>query len=321
MEEQSMTFIRTVLGDISQDDVGFCYAHEHIIIDPSYPTEKNPDFELSSVDLAAQELRHFYELGGRTMVDTMPCDCGRNVSKLADVSRMSGVNIVCPTGLHLEKYYPKGHWGQRLSAEELAELFVADIEMGVDVNDYGGPEIHRTKHRSGVIKVAGGKDNLSAHEAKIFKAAALASKRTGCPIITHSEEGTAAMEQVALLAEGGVDVSRVTISHTDRKPELEYHRELLKTGVCLEYDSAFRWKTSENPTTNLIINLASEFPNQLMLGMDAARSTYWASYGGKPGLTYLLAEYRAALLDAGLEEALLQRLFVANPAHAFSFAE
>lgn len=52
------------------------------------------------------ELREFYKNGGRAMVDSMPCGGGRNVMKLAEVSRNTGVHIFCPTGLHLAKFYP-----------------------------------------------------------------------------------------------------------------------------------------------------------------------------------------------------------------------
>ncbi len=313
-----MTFVRTVLGDVAPEEIAPCYAHEHIIIDASYPTERFPEFELSSVDLAVQELHEFYEAGGRCMVDTMPCDCGRNVVKLAQVSRAAGVHIVCPTGLHLQKYYPKGHWGARLSAEDLAELFIADISLGIDSNDYGGPEVKRTPHRAGVIKVAGGLNELSEHELKLFRAAAIASVKTGCPIITHVEEGTAALQQVKVLLRGGADPGHVVLSHTDRKPEIDYHRTILRTGVRLEYDSAFRWKTSPNQTTDLILALAPEFPDQLLLGMDAARSSYWKSYGGKPGLTFLLKEYSQTLLEAGLDPDLLHNLLHENPQNAFT---
>jgi phosphotriesterase-related protein len=316
-----MTFIRTVLGDIAPEAAGVCYAHEHVIIDPSYVTERYPEFELASVELASRELAEFYDAGGGAMVDSMPCDCGRNALKLAEVSRRTGVHIVCPTGLHLEKYYPKGHWSERLGAEELAELFIADIETGVDDRDYGGPGIRRTQHRAGVIKVAGGKDRLSDRQVKHFTAASIAARRTGSPILTHTEEGTAALEQASLLIDGGVDPVHIVLSHTDRRPNVAYHRAILRTGVRLEYDSAFRWKGVPNHTTNLIIELASEFPDQLMLGMDAARNAYWKSYGGGPGLTFLIADYSEQLAAAGVAKALLRKIFVDNPARAYAFAD
>jgi predicted metal-dependent phosphotriesterase family hydrolase len=121
-------FVRTVLGDVPASQLGVTYAHEHIIIDVSFATAQSPDFLLHSVDLAVQELRDFYQNGGRSVIDSMPCDSGRNVCKLAQVSQQSGVHIVAPTGLHLSKYYDAGHWSHRYSEDELAQLFIADMK-------------------------------------------------------------------------------------------------------------------------------------------------------------------------------------------------
>src|SRR5689334_6360282 len=105
-----MSFVRTVLGDIEPEKMGLTYSHEHIVIDEGFSTIKNPDFILNNTALITTELKEFYQHGGRTVVDTMPAASGRNVLKLAEVSRDSSVNIVAPTGIHLEIYYPPNHW-------------------------------------------------------------------------------------------------------------------------------------------------------------------------------------------------------------------
>jgi len=317
-----MAFVRTVLGDIPPEQLGACDAHAHIIIDPSFTTHLFPDFCLDSVEKAVTELGEFYAAGGRAVIDSMPCDSGRNVEKLAEVSRRSGVHIVAPTGIHLQKYYPPGHWATRLSAEQLADLFAGEIELGIDRNDCGGPVLERSASRAGVIKVAGGKDQLSEFEKKVFRASALAHARTGCPILTHTEEGTAGLEQIEVLRANGAPPQHVVLSHTDRKPDLEYHRALLRTGVGLEYDSAFRWKAGqENYTLKLLLALLPEFPEQIMLGMDAARRGYWHSYGGQPGLAFLLTDFSRQLRAQGIGDNLLHQVFVTNPRRYYRFAK
>jgi len=314
-----MSFVRTVLGDIAPAELGVCYAHEHVIIDPSFTTQATPEFLLDDVARATTELREFYAVGGRAMVDAMPCDAGRNAVKLAAVSRATGVHLVAPTGLHLAKYYDAGHWGDFYSVEQLAELFIADIADGIDAHDYNGPLVERTAHRAGLIKIATG-TAFTAREEKIFAAAAEAHRRTGAPILTHTEQGTLGVEQVARLRELGVDLRHVCLSHLDRRPDLAYHREILASGVRVEYDSAFRWKfTQGNPTLDLLVALVPEFPGQIMVGMDAARRGHWRSYGGQPGLSFLLNEFSVQLRTAGMTETQWQDVLVATPAATYAF--
>jgi phosphotriesterase-related protein len=313
-------FVRTVLGDIPASQLGVCYAHEHVIIDASFTTLATPDFLLDSVETAVAELRQFHADGGRAMIDSMPCDSGRNVRKLARVSEASGVHIVCPTGLHLAKYYDPGHWGGFYTAEELAGIFIAEIQTGIDAHDCNGPLVNRTPHRAGLIKIATDKA-VTAREEKIFEAAAEAHSRTGAPILTHTEQGELGIWQIERLRGLGVDLRHVCLSHLDRKPDPAYHREILSSGVRVEYDSAFRWKAGHgNPTLDLVLALLPDFPRQIMLGMDAARRSYWLHYGGSPGLSHLLTGFSSDLRSAGISEAGLHDLFVATPAATYSFA-
>jgi 5-phospho-D-xylono-1,4-lactonase len=316
-----MPFLRTVLGDIGAAQAGICYAHEHLIIDPSFTTHVYPDFLLDSVERISIDVADFYAAGGRTLVDSMPCGGGRNAVKLVEISRRTGANIVCPTGLHLTKYYAPGHWGERLTVDQLAKLFVADIEQGIDAADYNGPEISRTPHKAGVIKVATGQKIPSAHERKVVEAAAIAHHLTGAPILTHTEQGAGALEQVQLFREFRVPLAHVVISHTDRAPDPAYHREILSTGVLLEYDSAFRWPADAgNPTLDLVVAMVrAGYGAQIVLGMDAARRKYWKGYGGGPGLAFLLRDFVPRLERAGLSGADVEKIFVRNPASCYSF--
>lgn len=107
----------------------------------------------------------------------------------------------------------------------------------------------------------------------------------------------------------------------DRKPDFVYHQEVLSTGMLLEYYSAFRWKSNDDPTLELIVQLvADSLESQIMLGMDAARSSYWRTYGGTPGLSLLLVDFRSQLLQRGLIDKQIAAIFVANPKRAYSFS-
>lgn len=316
-----MSFVRTVLGDIPPETLGTCLSHEHLIIDPSYVTQQAPDLRLPSVENAVRELLSVRAAGGAAAVDCMPCDAGRNVLKLAEISRQSGLHVVAATGLHRTRYYPEGHWRYRLTVEELAEVFVAEIEQGIDALDAGGPRVRRTPHRAGLVKLASDGPSLVEAERAAFEAGAAVHRRTGVPVLTHCEPGRGA-EQIDFLEARGVDPRRVILSHTDRHPDPEYHRALLRRGVFLEYDRVFRGPLSDdNPTLRLFVAMAREFPGQILLGTDAARPAYWRSYGGGPGLDWLLGEFRERARRLGASEEHLSRAFVDNPARAFAFRD
>lgn len=316
-----MNIVRTVLGDIDAADLGVTYAHEHLLIDGGRPVELFPDFLLADTDRMAAELADAAAVGLRSAVDAMPADCGRNPAKLAELSRRTGVRIVAATGLHHERFYGPSHWSLRASEDELADLFAADVTNGIDERDYSGPIVRRTDVRAGIVKIAGSEGGPSARDAPIFRAAAEAHRVTGVPIHTHTENGTGALEQIRLLTDAGVRAERIALSHVDKVVDRSYHRELLSSGAFAVYDQGFRWGDRENGTIKLIEwALEDGTEGQLMLGMDAARQGYHKSYGGKPGLSYLLSEFSDLLTARGIPVAVRGSMFVGAPARAFAFA-
>lgn len=317
-----MPFVRTVLGDVDAAALGVTYAHEHLVIDGGRPVQLFPDFRLDSVEAAVAELAPAQALGLRTVVDAMPADCGRNVAKLAEISRRSGAHVVAPTGLHHERYYHDRHWSAMLDPDEIAALFAADVNDGIDANDYAGPVVHRTPYRAGVIKIAGDADGLTSIEAKVFAAAAAAHVRTGVPILTHCEQGRAGPLQARFLVDRGVRPTSVVLSHTDKVVDRGYQREIFATGAMVEYDQGFRWRPGAENGTLTLLGWAFEdgFGERVVLGMDAARRGYWTVHGGTPGMAWLLGPFAGAMAARGIGPAEQALLFVANPARAFAFA-
>jgi len=312
-------FFRAVLGDVNIKDMGLCYAHEHLVIEESYPTSGNELFLLNDVDKISKELKETFQQGCRTMVDTMPANAGRNVLKMAEVSRNSGIDIIIPTGLHSEMYYVPNHWRYHYSEDELTQLFIDDVEVGIDIGDYGGPIVKRCEHKAGMIKLATGNDPISKHQEKIFRSVVNTHLETGVPILTHTNSGKQALEQVEMFDKLGADLGHIVISHMDKCKDVDYNRAVLETGVYVDYDSAFRWKEGEeNWTYKLLTNLLADFPDQIVMGMDAAKNVYWRSYGGKPGLDFLLTTFKDDLKKMGLDQ-YYQQIFFDNPQKLYEF--
>ncbi len=316
-----LDFIRTVLGDVKCSEMGYTYSHEHIVIEDSYPTASNQGFLLNDVEKISEELIDFNKAGGKTVVDTMPANAGRNALKLAEVSRKSHVNIIAPTGLHLGIYYPRNHWMYSYSEDQLTELFIADIIEGIDEFDYSGPIIKRTPHKAGMIKLATGNDSFSKHEEKIFRAVVNTHLATGAPILTHTNSGKFALEQAELFIKLGAKVEHIVISHLDKHEDSNYHRKVLDTGVFIEYDSAFRWDIKGEPVNLTFKHLEALLPTyskQIVLGMDMAKNTYWNSYGGSPGMNYLINNIPPFLASKGLEHH-YENIFYNNPKALYRF--
>ena len=317
-----MTFVRTVLGDIDPGDLGVTYAHEHLVIDGGRPVELYPDFLLADVDLMTAELSDAAAAGLQAAVDAMPADCGRNPTKLAELSRRTSIRIIAATGIHHARFYAASHWSGRASEEELADLFSADVETGIDSRDYGGPIVRRSDIRAGIVKVAGSDGGPSARDDPIFRAAAAAHLRTGVPLHSHCEAGTGALEQIRLLADAGVPAGRISVTHVDKVVDRGYHREIFATGASAVYDESFRWGDRENGSVQLVAWAAEDgHLGQVMLGMDAARQRYLTAFGGSPGLTFLLGPFSDALEAHGIHAPARRRLFVDNPARMYAFAE
>jgi len=306
---------------VAPADLGVTYAHEHLVIDGGRPVQLEPDFDLADIDAIAAEVSEAMALGLSAAVDAMPCDAGRNPAKLADLARRTGLRLIAPTGLHHERYYGPTHWSLRIEVDELADLFVADVVEGIDANDYSGPVVRRTDVRAGVIKVAGSLGGPSDRDRRVFEAAAIAHRRTGAPILTHCEAGTGALEQARLLLDLGVDATHVALSHVDKVVDPGYHRAILQTGASVVYDQSFRWGDRPNGTLDLLMWASTEgLTDRILLGMDAARKTYYRVHGGGPGLGWLLDGFAMQMAERGLDATIRHRLFVENPARVFAFA-
>lgn len=305
-----MKYVQTVLGSIPAIELGVCDSHAHVIIDHPYTRHRFPDYDLPSVDYAIQELAVYAQKGGKAMVDAMPGNCGRCVLKLAEISKRTSVHLIASTGFHLDRYYSPGSCGGELSEKEMMKRMLQEIEEGIHEDG------NITNHKAGVIKIAM-EEKWRLREEKIFRAASQVHRQTGISILTHTENGKAALEQVELFQKEGVNLQKVVLSHTDRQPDVGYHREILSTGVGVEYDSGFRWKVG-NPTADLVIELKEKYGDQILLGMDAARACYWKSYGGTPGLSFLIQEFKEILQKRGLTDLQWEKIMIQNPANYFS---
>ena len=304
-------FIRTVLGDIDPSRLGVCYGHEHLLGQPPQQFA-NPDLTLDDRQHALEELRGFQAAGGNAIVEMTTPDYGRDAAGLRWLAEQSGVHIIAATGYNHEKF--SAPYIEPVSVDELAARYVDDVTVGMD----GSPS------RAGLIKASTPLNTVSPVAEKMFRAAAQAHHATGAPISTHTEAGTMALEQIALLTDAGVAPQHIVIGHMDRRMDWAYHIDVAQTGVYMGFDQISKEKYfSDGLRADFIRRLMDAgHGSQILLSGDLARRSYWHSYSGGAalGFRYILTRFVPLLKARGLDDALIHALLVENPARAFAFA-
>lgn len=296
--------IRTVLGDRHEIRDGVVYAHEHLILDSPLIEDRFPHIHLHDVDAAVAEVSGCAAAGAVLMLDAMPIAAGRDILRLAEIATRTGVDVVASTGLHHDRYYGVRHWTNRVGCDALVELFIADLTDGVDEFDYTGPIVQRTRHRAGVVKVATSGPTPDARDRRNLEAAAIASRVTGAPVLTHCEGGSGAIAQVEFLASHGVPSRNVILSHVDKAGDLPALHDIAATGAVLELDQSLRHANEGTAsfTARAIVSLIEAgYERQLVVGTDGARRSLWSSLGGEPGLAWLAAALPRVLAEAGVD--------------------
>lgn len=314
--------IRTVLGDLAVLPEGAFFPHEHLMLHSPLIAAVFPHILLDDIAAAERELKECLSAGVAAVVDAMPASCGRDVLGLAEVSRRTRVPVLASTGLHHDRYYGSRHWSNNVTVDEVAELFITDLTVGIDEFDYTSPIIRRTEHRAGLIKIATSGQTPDARDIKNMKAAGAASAATGCPVLTHCENGLGAMAQLDLLATEGVPAGSVLISHTDKVDDLGYVTEVAAAGAILEFDQTIRQRGQgvEGISLRLLAGLIEAgYEDHIVVSADAARRSMWHSYGGGPGLAWLTQELPLLLAQLGLSNEQILKITRENARRAYTW--
>jgi phosphotriesterase-related protein len=318
-----MANIRTILGDIDAKDIGPTNAHDHFIRTGGMEVLLHgEEMRLPSVEKAIQEAKSFMAAGGKTLVEMNPIGLGRDIRKLLEVNAgVPSLNIVVTTGFHFGKMYDNAtHWVNLYSVNQVADLLIAEIEEGIDIYDYVGPIVERSKAKAGCIKIGTGYGMITPFEEKFMHAAAIAQKETGVAINTHTQQGTMATEQAEILIKYGANPEKIAIGHVQRNPDPWYHKKIVSMGVNVMYDGGYRVKYWPDSDRVMLIRTLVEagFQKRIILGGDAGKQSYQKAYGGGVGIDYDLAVFCPRMLEEGIPEDVIADIFVNNPARIFA---
>lgn len=328
--------ISTVLGPISEENLGVVSPHEHIFIDMRNCVDSpEGDTELFYSKLTAQnrgevfsdpyaildnallegeedavaELLDFKKWGGTTIVDCTQDEIGRDPKKLRAVSEKTGVNIILGCG----HYYHKAHFPYVKDAKvsELADEMRKDILEGI--GDSG--------IKAGIIGEIGTSAVVSESEKKVLTAAGIVGAETGKAVHVHTDLYTEnGVDIVKTLTREGMKPQKICIDHVDVWLRPDYIRRLLDLGVYIEFDNFGKeFYVSEKrrfcydlERIKLLKTLIDEgYKEQILISNDICLKTMWKKFGGT-GYAHILRTVKYMAEENGIDEKTYMSLLCEN---------
>jgi predicted metal-dependent phosphotriesterase family hydrolase len=289
--------VMTVQGPVPYEQLGITDAHNHVWIAP-LPGMSEACPVLNQYDLILKELVEYRSWGGDSLLDCQPGGCGRDGTKLLELSNASRVNIIACTGFHLKKYYPAEHWLWSASNSKVCESLSSDLEVGL-AETINTP----SPVRAGFIKIALEAIWSDCPQAAI-EGAASAAVMTGAMLEIHTEKGALAEKVCIYLTDLGVPPHLLVLCHMDKRPDIGLHKALANFGLLLEYDTFYRPKYDpESRLWPLIEQMVSAgLADRVALATDMAEAALYHNIGGGPGLASLPGEIQERLTVIGIAE-------------------
>ena len=294
--------IRTVLGDIAKDELGFTLAHEHLIIDLNRVRKDGVSY-IEDINEVIPEIQMAQKQGIEAVFEVSTIDLKRDVRKLKEISEKTGLKIVCSTGFYLSEYHPA--WLDDASKEDIAEVYIKELTEGIDGTDI----------KAGIIaEIASSPERFVGNEKKILEAAAIASKKTGFAVSTHTGRPNAT-ETIETLINGGVDPDKIIIGHQDLIDDSEYHLSLLKYGVNIAFDTCGKsaYMPDETRAMNALKLVEAGYEDHLVLSNDVSRHTYFTTFDGK-GYLAVMGTVVPLMREYGIKETAIEKFLRDNPA-------
>ena len=305
-----MAFVQTVRGPVDPATLGFTLPHEHTRCVLWQIPGRWDYWELTGEDeLIVPELRRFRELGGSCIADVTLRSIGRDPARLRRLSELADLHVVMGCGWYRQAYYPAEALIDRRTVEDLADEIVREFEDGADGTDV----------RPGIIgEIGTDKPWLSAQEERVFRAVAVASRRTGMAVTTHAVMSPVGLAQLLVMEDAGIDPTRVVIGHADSYPDLDHHLRIIERGASIEFDflgMAFtpQERHGEPRLVRLLLELLDRgHADRILLSQDVCHNSQLRAYEGN-GYTYLQEVFLPRLREHGAGEADIVRMTVENP--------
>jgi phosphotriesterase-related protein len=311
-----MARVETVTGPIDDDRLGTTLIHEHLRFrDEGVPAQWPHVYdEEAEYDAALSDARAVMEHGIKTLVDPCAMFGGRDVEFSRRIAQETGLQVVLCTGIYTYDHLP--HFFDFRDAEAMAELFVHDIEQGIQ-----GTEV-----KAAFIKCACDEPGMNENVEKVHRAAAKASNRTGAPIMAHSRPASGTgPEQMRIFEEEDVDPAKVQIAHTGDTDDLDYIEGLLERGCWIGLDRYGLDMFLPTDTRNAILLTLLErgHVDHMFISQDYCSTIDWfppeveeqlrPTAAPKWSMTFLFEDVIPELKERGMTDDQLNTMMVENP--------
>jgi phosphotriesterase-related protein len=306
--------IRTLLKDLDPAELagGATLFHEHMQLGTDFNAKfsaasaavralnappaqagrgAGPDIMRNS-DLMAEEVAKVKANGIACIVDAGHPDMGRDINFIREVSMKSGVPIVAGGGFYSQPFYPK-----EISTMSEDDIYKALIKQADD-------------DTLGVFGEIGSWDEMTADERKVFRAIGRAHVATNLPIFTHTGiPGKAAIEQLNILEDHGVNPNRVVIGHLGNLVDnnVYVHKTLCRRGAFVGFDRQGGGGDA-NVVPMVQALLDAGFVDNLMFAAD-----------GSSGYSKTVTVFLPKLKAAGVSDEILHKIMVDNPRRFLAF--
>lgn len=340
-----MTHVTTVLGPLPAAELGVCLTHEHLLNDVTCwwhrsespgvdadsfaarlvtmedlwdlkydPFGNRDNCRLDDLEVAAEELARYRNLGGRSVVETTCIGIGRDLKGLCALSERTGVNIIAGTGFYLESSHPD--FVREASVSELTDRILADLRYGED------------GVRPGIIGEVGVSQSFTDAERKSLTAACAVQRETGLPMQIHLPGWFRLADQVLDHVEAnGVHPTRVVLCHMNPSGfDQTYQRRLAARGAWIQYDmigaelfyadQGVQCPSDEDNAHHVMSLIEAGYIGRLLLSSDIFLKNLLRRYGG-PGYGHLLQYFIPRLRRLGLSSEAVEQLLVGNPRSLF----
>ena len=319
-----MSTIQTIRGPVDAAEIGRTYVHEHIFVltpdvQQNYPDEWG-DEEQRIADAVAK-LTALSESGVRTIIDPTVVGLGRYIPRIQRVAeQVPDLNIIVATGCYTYKDVPLffHHRGPALNAalgvempDPMVDMFVGDLTEG----------IAGTGVRAGLLKCAIDEPGMTPGVERIMRAVAKAHLITGAPITVHTHPEThQGLVVQRLMAEEGVDPSRIVLGHSGDSEDADHLSTLAEAGFWLGMDRfGINLATTFEARADIVVEMCRRgFAGQMMLAHDAACYIDWIDpdvLAFLPDWNYLHIEHDVLpyLRQHGVSDEQITAMLVDNP--------